>query len=223
MPSQSLVAVIISAFALAIAGLTLWLTHFRRGNVIMTRPTVIYFGPDGSRTGGLNGRPKIFLRALLISDSKRGRIIQSLWVTLAHKEARQNFNIWVYGDDRLVRGSGLHINDTGLATNHHFLLPESETGFQFRDGEYRLEVFAEILGDARSKMLLSQTLRVSSAEAAELATGKSGLYFDWGPQANVYHSHIDRKPEVPAKALRDALLMLVEHGENSETVPENPD
>lgn len=221
--SLPLIAILISGLALVISGLTLWLTHLRRGSVTMTRPTVIFFGPDGSRGGGLNKHLKIFLRALLISDSKRGRIVQSLWATLAHREVRQNFNIWVYGDDRLVRGSGLHIDDTGLATNHHFLLPEEETAFQFRDGDYRLEVFAEILGNARPQLLLSQTLKVSSAQAAELATGKCGLYFDWGPQAGVYHTHIDRKPKGPPAALKDALLMLAEYGENSDTVPENPD
>ena len=219
----TIVALSISALALAVSALTLWLSYFRRGRVIMTRPTVVFFGPDGSRTGRLNGRPKIYLRALLISDSKRGRIIQSLYATLAHKEARQNFSIWVYGDDRLVRGSGLHINDTGLATNHHFLMPEGETTFRFQEGDYLLEVFAEILGDQHPTLLLSQPLRVSPGEATELANGECGLYFDWGPQANAYHSHIDRKPEGPPAALRDALLMLAEQGENSDNVPDNAD
>jgi hypothetical protein len=221
MNNLPILAILISALALGLSALTLWLTHFRRGRVIMTRPTVIFFGPDGSRTEGLNGRPKIFLRALLISDSKRGRIIQSLYATLAHREARQNFHIWVYGDERLVRGSGLHINDTGLATNHHFLIPEGESEFHFREGDYRLDVFAEILGDQNPTQLLSQTLKVSAGEAVDLGTGNCGLYFDWGPQANECHRHIDRKPEGPPAALRDALMMLVEEGGNSDTVPES--
>jgi hypothetical protein len=180
-------------------------------------------GPDGSRTEGLIGRPKVFLRALLISDSKRGRIIQSVYATLSHKEARQNFSVWVYGDDRLVRGSGLHINDTGLATNHHFLLPEGKSDFRFQESDYVLDVFAEILGDRSPTHLLSHRLSVTSAEAVELATGQCGLYFDWGPQSNQYHSHINRTPLGPPTALKETLMKLVEGGANSATVPETAD
>ena len=210
----------VASLALGVSIVTLWLTHLRRGRVTMTRPTVIYFGPDGSRAEGLIGRPKVFLRALLISDSKRGRIIQSIYATLSRREARQNFSVWVYGDDRLVRGSGLHINDAGLATNHHFLLPEGETDFRFVEGDYTLEVFAEILGDRSGTRLLSQSLNVTSSDAMELSGGNCGLYFDWEPQGGYCHAHINRKPPGPPVALKDALMMLAEAGANRETVPE---
>jgi hypothetical protein len=187
----------------------------------MTRPTVIFFGPDGSRNEGLNGRPKVFLRALLISDSKRGRIIQSMYATLSRKEARQNFHVWVYGDDRLVRGSGLHINDTGLATNHHFLIPGEQPPFQFLEGRYALDLFADVLGDRTPTHLLSQTLVVTAEEAVELATGKYGLYFDWGPQSKQYHAHVDRKQPGGPIAIKDALRMLVEEGATGGVLPES--
>ena len=212
----------VATLAFSVSAFTLWLTHFRRGRVIMTRPTVIFFGPDGSRNEGLNENQKIFLRALLISDSKRGRIIQTLYATLSHKEARQNFHVWVYGDDRLVRGSGLHINDTGLATNHHFLMSD-KNGFQFREGVYILEVYAEILGDRAPTRLLSQSVRVSSEEASNLETGECGLYFDWGPQSGQYHSHIDRKPPSSSDQFKDTVLAIMEGGANSSNVPKNAD
>jgi hypothetical protein len=111
---------------LAISSLTAWLTLLRRGKVKLTQPTVIYFGPDRPRGKEERAPPKVYLRALLFATSKRGRVIESMHVTLARNEASQTFNIWVYGDDRLVRGSGLFVGETGVAANHHFLAPRRE-------------------------------------------------------------------------------------------------
>ncbi|WP_164523276.1 hypothetical protein [Sphingomonas koreensis] len=175
----------------------MWLTYFRTGTVRMTRPSVIYFGPDGSRAEGLLKRPKIFLRALLISNSKRGRVIENMFATLTRHETKQNFNIWVYGDDQLVRGSGLHVSEIGIATNHHFLLPPDNSEFRFKGGEYRLEVFASLLGGANPIRLLSQTLTVSDPQAGSISTMECGLYFDWGPQGENYIAHLDKSPKSP--------------------------
>ncbi|WP_156404680.1 hypothetical protein [Sphingomonas sp. Root241] len=163
----------------------------------MTKPSVIYFGPDGSRTGGTRDRPKIFLRSLLIANSKRGRVIEHLYATLIRQETRQNFNVWVYGDDKLKRGSGLHVSDVGIVTNHHFLLPTDNSEFRFRGGLYTLELYAKLLGDQTPSKLLSQSLEVSDAEGASLSSHMCGLYFDWGPQGNGYASHLDRAEDGP--------------------------
>lgn len=193
-------SVVIAMLALSVSALTLWLTHMRKGKVKLTRPAVVYFGPDGSRDEGLNGNPKIYLRGLLISDSKRGRIVENLHATLQHNESKQNFNVWVYGDDRLVRGSGLFVGDTGVVANHHFLLPKSGNGFKFQAGKYRLDIYASILGNKKISLLFTDSFDISSAEASTIASGMGGLYFDWGPQSNGYISHLDRptnRPSVP--------------------------
>jgi hypothetical protein len=111
----------ISVSALAISSVTAWLTYGRRGTLRMSQPAVIYFGPDGSRTGMEPGTSKVYLRALIFATAKRGRIIESMHATLFHDEARQNFHVWVYGNDTLSRGSGLFVGETGVAANHHFL------------------------------------------------------------------------------------------------------
>lgn len=46
---------------------------------------------------------------------------------------------WVYGDDRLARGSGLHVGVEGVACNHDFLLPEDGADFRFLAGQYTME------------------------------------------------------------------------------------
>src|SRR5271170_454856 len=85
--------------------------------------------------------PKVYLRTLLFSTSKRGRVIESMHVTLSRNETRQNFNIWVHGDERLVRGSGLFVGETGVAA--------------FTAGHYRMDVFAKLLGDGGPILLFS--------------------------------------------------------------------
>src|SRR5438270_567542 len=146
------ITVTLSAFALAVSAATAWLTLFRRGRLRMTQPTVVFFGPDGG-TSNRQPRPKVFLRALLFSTSKRGRVIESLHVRLSRGETRQNFNIWVYGDEKLVRGSGLFVGESGVASNHHFLLPEDAPRYTFLPGTYVLEIFARILGEKAHRLL----------------------------------------------------------------------
>jgi hypothetical protein len=100
-------SITVSGLALAVSSVTAWLTLFRRGTVEMTQPTVIFFGPDTPRSHNEPPLPKIFLRTLLFSTAKRGRVIESMHVALSRNETHQNFNILVYGDDKLVPGEWL--------------------------------------------------------------------------------------------------------------------
>ena len=186
------IALTISALALVTSAATAWLTLVRRGRVLMTQPTVIFFGPDGG-TPHRSPRPKVFLRTLLFSTSKRGSVIESIHVRLSRGEGRQNFNIWVYGDDKLVRGSGLFVGETGVASNHHFLLPEDAPAFKFVAGIYILEVFARVLGEKSHRLLFVQTLEVTDGLSKALEEDDCGLYFDWGPDSARYFPHIDRR------------------------------
>lgn len=200
------IATTISVLALAVSSATAWLTLFRRGTVMMTQPTVIYFGPDKGHWKERRAPPKVFLRALLFSTAKRGRVIESMHVTLARNEARQTFNIWVYGESKLVRGSGLFVGETGIAANHHFLAPPDGTAFSFLEGTYRLELYAQILGDRGPKRLLSQHLDITRDLGAALAQPGAGLYFDWGPESGRYLPHIEmREPELDPQLLLESL------------------
>jgi hypothetical protein len=204
------VPILISVLSLVVSVTTAYLTLFRRGTVKMTQPTVIFFGPDsGSRQDPEKPLPKVFLRTLLFPTAKRGRIIESMHVTLSRNETRQNFNVWVYGNDKLVRGSGLFVGETGVEANHHFLAPRDATAFRFAEGQYRLEVFARLLADEKHIRLFSQTLDISCELAASMAEPNMGVYFDWGPDSSRYLPHVESRPPAPPNsadlitALRD--------------------
>lgn len=190
-------AITISVLALAVSSTTAWLTLFRRGSVRMTQPTVIFFGPDTPTTSDESPLPKVYPRTLLFSTSKRGRVIESMHVALARNETHQNFNIWVYGDERLVRGSGLFVGESGVAANHHFLTPKDGSSFRFTEGRYRLEVFAHLLGEKATTRLFSQTLEISAEVGTALAEPGVGLYFDWGPDSSRYLTHVEKRPPSP--------------------------
>ncbi len=207
------VALSVSVVALAVSGVTAWLTLLRRGTVCMTQPTVIYFGPDAARLDKKRPPPKIYLRTLLFSTAKRGRVIESMHAALHRNESHQNFNIWVYGDDKLVRGSGLFVGETGVAANHHFLTPKDGSGFQFIAGRYHLKVYAHLLGDAWPKLLFSQDLEVSPEIAAALDSPRTGLYYDWGPDSSRYLPHVEERPPTPDPASFFEALALSGRGE----------
>ena len=196
----------VSCLALSVSGITAWLTFFSKGTLVMTQPTVVFFGPDGSRFN--SDKNKIYLRTLLYSTAKRGHVLESLHVSLQRNESRQNFNIWVYGEKaNLRRGSGLFVAQDGVTFDHHFLLPEDGANFRFLSGTYRLVVFTKLVGEGTPKEIMTIALTISESQASQLTEPNTGIYFDWGPDQQAYHSHIDKKPELEIST--EELLELV--------------
>lgn len=184
----------IACLALIISGVTAWLTFFRKGKLMMTQPTVIFFGPDGSKFD--SSKNKIYFRTLLYSTAKRGQVLESLHISIHRNESKQNFNIWVYGEKgNLKRGSGLFIPQEGVTFDHHFLLPEDGANFSFHAGAYKLAVIAKLVGSSTCRELASINLTINETQAAQLAEPNTGIYFDWGPDQQSYHPHIDTRPE----------------------------
>lgn len=184
-------SLIISFCALLVSAFTAYLTLFRRGTVKATKPSVIYFGPDGGRAEGLlPDKPKVFLRFLLFSTGKRGQIVETMFVTLRRGETRQTFGVWVYGDDKLARGSGLFVGESGIVCNHHFLLPRDGTSYSFLAGTYRVDVYASLVGSSATLHLISAELNVSESISSQLQQNPCGVYFDWGPDSGRYHAHL---------------------------------
>lgn len=130
--------------------------------------------------------------------SKRGRIIESMHVSLFRTETQQNFNIWVYGNEKLARGSGLFVGENGIAANHHFLTPEDAKAFRFSEGEYTLKVFTHLLGNSNDDLIFTVKLHVASDIAARLQVPNTGLYFDWAPSSKSYLSHVEERIMSPS-------------------------
>lgn len=67
------IAVGIAGLALAISGITAWLSFFRRGRLRMTQPTIIFFGPDGTSIEDHRPPLKVFLPYNVQSRNKTSR------------------------------------------------------------------------------------------------------------------------------------------------------
>lgn len=187
MSAVDLTTISISSLSLLVSLFVAWLTLLRAGTIRMTQPTSIFFGPDGP-TG--DGNPKIVVRTLLYSSAHQGRIIESMYVKLRRGESIQTFNIWVFGEDNLNRGSGLYVGRSGVTYSHHFLLPNDGTTFEFLAGDYDLLVYATIVGSATPVLLRKLNVSLNDANAAIMKKGNSGTYFDWGSDSNNYHPNV---------------------------------
>jgi hypothetical protein len=180
-------SIIIASLSFVVSATTAWLSLLRAGTVKMTRPTTIAFldsrGSDG---------PKVYLRTLVYSTARRGQVIESMFVRLRRGQSHQTFNVWVYGEKDLARGSGLYVGHEGRTFNHHFVLPKDGTKFQFLPGDYSLEIFAALVNS--SPLRLAEVQLVLSDQQAEALKDKHcAVFFDWGPDSGKYHAHIDRR------------------------------
>lgn len=156
----------------------------------MTQPTTIYLGPDAR---GANGQthPKVYLRTLLYATAKRGCIVENMFLRVHRRETTQVFNVWVLGEERLSRGSGLFISDAGVVANHHFLLPADGTRFAFLPGPYVVDILATIVGRKVALRLGSVEVEISPKQSDELATSEDGIFLDWSPDSASYHERVE--------------------------------
>lgn len=181
----------VAILALLISGTTLWRTFFHRGKLLMTQPTTVFFGPDGPL---FDGRNKIYLRTLLYCTAKRGQVVESLYLTVHRHELKQNFSVWVYGDEGpLRRGSGVFVPQDGVTFDHHFLQPDDGSNFVFLAGAYRIVLFAKLVRASAPVELATLDFTISDLHAAELQKPNTGLYFDWGPNQQAYYARPQTK------------------------------
>ncbi|MEW6516688.1 MAG: hypothetical protein AB1439_07295 [candidate division FCPU426 bacterium] len=183
-------SILLSIFALIVSVVNLWLTFYHKGKIRMTQPTVVYLGPDGA------GENQVFLRTLLFSTSKKGNVIENMFAKVKRGENTQVFNIWVYKEKELVRGSGLFVGENGVALNHHFLLPKDGTQFEFIPGEYFVEIFVKYIGRSRILGLFKSKFTLSDEASKKIKTKDYGAYFDWEPEANSYNCHIYKRKTI---------------------------
>lgn len=113
-----------------------------------------------------------------------------MFIRLQRGESYQNFNVWVYDNNGLVRGSGLFVKRDGIACNHHFLLPRDGSKYSFLSREYTLQVFVETV-DKNPIKIFEQLLSITKSQEDEMSKKKIGTYFDWAPNSQTYSSHVD--------------------------------
>lgn len=189
----SAINVIVAGSALAIAAGTAWLTLLKKGTVRMTRPTKVFFGYYGS-----NGPPKISIHSFLYCTAQRGRVVENMFAKVHRGESIQNFNIWMYGDELLGRASGIFVDQSGVASNYHFLVPENGVAYEFLPGEYVIDIYATLVGDNRAILLKDMHLALSELHVATLKEKRTGISFEWGPDSKKYHAQVDEPPKLPS-------------------------
>src|SRR5262249_30421219 len=123
------------------------------------------------------------------------RVIESMYVRLHNRAGTHIFDFWGYGEaDKLSLGSGLFVGQTGITYNHHFILRRDKNEFLFLDGDYRLDVFASVVGDRVPSKLMEINLSVDSQTAAEMVQiVQLGAFFEWDIDAGAYTVRLERR------------------------------
>ncbi len=175
---------IVSVIALLVSLFTAWFTIFRRGAVQSTHPSFVSFSYDF--VGGEAPWAKIFLRTLLFSTGKRGQVVESLFLRVREGSRVAEFSFWGYGDKDLVRGSGLFIPESGVATNHHFNPSSRELDFRFSSGTYTLELMAKLVGRAKLAHLCTINLEMPNSQIASTIACETAVSFNWSVEQSCY-------------------------------------
>lgn len=132
------------------------------------------------------------MRTLLFSTGKRGQVIESLFLRVREGSRVAEFSFWGYGDKDLVRGSGLFIPESGVATNHHFSPIDHEPVFLFSPGTYTLELVAKLVGRAPLVPLCTITLEMPNSPFGSTIAPDAAVYFNWSPEHSRYIASIEK-------------------------------
>jgi len=186
---MSQISNILSAAAITLSAVTLWLTVLRRGSLKMTKPTLIFFGTDG---GSMQQR-KIVIRTHLFSTSQRGITIENMFVKLWHKDVIQTFGYWGFHEEKMARGTGLFVDQTGVTYYHHFVILDTESTFRFQPGPQIIEVYASLF-DSEPRLLDQVTLTIDEETAKAMEHPAMGLEFNLEPERRIYVSHLQPRP-----------------------------
>lgn len=180
-----------SVVALALSLFTLWFTILRRGTVRSTHPSFIAVRYDF--VGKKVPQAKIFLRALLFSTGKRGHVVETLFLRVAEGGRRTEFSFWGHGDKELIRGSGLFVPETGIATNHHFNPLDADTLFMFSGGIYSVELVAKLVGRKRLVSLWTIKLEIPAEAYAASIAKETAVFYSWSPEQSRYVASIESR------------------------------
>lgn len=188
----SFLSPIISAIALAMSLFTLWFTILRRGTVRSTHPAFIAVRYDFVNKSV--PQAKIFLRTLLFSTGKRGRVVESLFLRVHGGERQTEFSFWGMGDKDLVRGSGLFVPETGIVTNHHFNPLDADELFIFKPGTYSIELIAKLLGRQKLMSLWQIPLQIPVNAFDGDITPDKAVFFNWSAERGQYIASVESGP-----------------------------
>lgn len=168
------ISIPISIVSLIISAITFWIVFLRRGRLKMTEPTVVFFGFDHApRTTA-----KVFIRTLLYSTAARGAVIEGMYVKIKGGGSENVFSFWGYGEaEKLTVGSGLHISQSGFSANHHFVSSVHNGVFEFRSGEYQIDILAREVGRRKPTRMGSVTLQLSNG-LSEVLSRHEGVLFE---------------------------------------------
>lgn len=184
--------------AIALAALVLsvwnfWFTQLRRGRVLLTQPTIFFFGWDRQSNRHM---PKIMFRSALFSSGNKGQMLESMYVLVKTVDGQFEFPFWGYDDGNgMVRGSGLFVGPTGHVAYHHFNPLNDEYVFAYSGANYEIEVWAKAFNQKGDVLLGKyQFLLEDSKLAAELAHTESGVLWSWSPQDRRYYPEASKRP-----------------------------
>lgn len=182
---------IVSVIALAVSLFTLWFTILRRGSVRSTHPA--FFALRYDFVNMPVPQAKVFLRTLLFSTSKRGRVVESIFLLVSDGQIEVEFSFWGMGDKELVRGSGLFVSETGVATNHHFNPLKTDELFLFRPGTYSFELKVKLLGEPNATSLWKIPLQIPASAFGSEITPNEAVYFNWSPALGQYVASVENR------------------------------
>ena len=76
-------------------------------------------------------------------------------------------------------------------------MPEDGANFRLLPGQYIVRVFAKRVSDREPHQLTQVTLTISESQATQLRDDAAGIYFDWGPDQQAYHAHVELRKLSP--------------------------
>ncbi|MHB1103183.1 MAG: hypothetical protein ACYC0C_10510 [Devosia sp.] len=177
--------IIVSFAALGLSGWQFWRTELRRGQPVLSRPTMFFFGWDARVS---DDTPKVMFRAAMFSTAATGFVLENMYLKVQNATNNWVLPFWGYDDGSgMVRGSGVYIGRDGHVANHHFNPLSEESDFYYDVGAYTIEVWVRRHGDKVDTLIGTYEFDLDDGLlAADLVDHQAGILWSWDPVGRFY-------------------------------------
>jgi hypothetical protein len=186
----SILGVLFSVVAICVSVTNLWLSQLKHGQILMTKPTIFFFGFDHVD----RPIPKIYVRTLLFSTASNGRVLENMYLLVKSPIGESIYSFWGHTNSdakNLTRGSGLYIPKNGFLADHHFNPdPSQDVTNPFPVGSYEIEVIARQYADSTNRKLGKFELQLDQKMSASLNKENNGVMWSLNPIDQSYHAEL---------------------------------
>ena len=183
-----LFAVLLSALALLLSGIALYVVNFWKGKIRCSKPKQFFFGYANEDKTTANVSVQCFMHSTGIV----GQVIDHMFLEVEQGETKQAFTSWSAGTNpnNRARLAGFKVPRDGHSIDFIFFTPPQSKNFRFSKGNLTARLKVRLSGSKKYETLFEEKFKLEENLYTAIDTLNLAV-FELGSTGESYHSYAD--------------------------------